>query len=78
MSAIEAPPALLGHVELEGHQQPLGPGASAPGRALAQPHGGERRLDHVGGAQVLPVLGRKVEEDKQVASELALSIAQSR
>ncbi len=36
-----------------------------PGGALAEPHGGKRRLDHVGGAQVLPALGRKVEEGKQ-------------
>jgi hypothetical protein len=56
VSAIEAPSALLGHVEQpEGHQQPLGPGARARGRPLAQPHGDERRLDHVGGAQVLPL-----------------------
>jgi len=36
--AIEAPPALLGHVEqLERHQQSLGPRARAPGRALRAP-----------------------------------------
>jgi len=36
-----------------------------PGRTLAQPHGGERRLDDIGGAQVLPVLGGKIEEGNQ-------------
>src|SRR6266851_1678494 len=35
---------------------------AAPGGALAQAHCGKRRLDHVGGAQVLPVLRREVEE----------------
>jgi hypothetical protein len=72
--AIEAPPALLGHVEqLERHQQALGPGARAPGRPFPQPHGGKRRLDDIGGAQLLPVLGGKVEEGNQ-----ALPIGQRR
>jgi len=34
-------------------------------RPLAQAHGGERRLDHVGGTQMLPMLGGKVEESNQ-------------
>jgi len=64
--AIEAPPAELDHIEqLERHQQALGSGADAPGRAFAQAHDGQRRLDNVGGAQMLPVLGREVEEAKQ-------------
>jgi hypothetical protein len=35
------------------------------GRTLTQPHAGERRLDHVGGAQMLPVFGGEVEETHQ-------------
>ena len=63
VGAIEAPPAELDHIEqLERHQQPFGSGACASGRALAQAHGGERRLDHIGGTQMLPMLGREVEE----------------
>ena len=63
LGAIEVPPAKLRHIEqLERHQQSLGSGTGAPGRALAQAHGGERRLDHIGGTQVLPMLGGEVEE----------------
>jgi hypothetical protein len=66
VTAIEPAPALLRHVErLEGHQQALAARAGAPRRALAKPHRGERRFDHVGGAQVLPVLGGEIEESHQ-------------
>ena len=59
-------PAKLRHLEqLERHQQSFGSGTGAPGRALAQAHGGERRLDHVGGAQMLPMHGGQVEESNQ-------------
>lgn len=55
VGAIEPPPALLGHVEqLKRHQQALGSGTRALGRPLSPPHGGERRLNCVGGAQSHP------------------------
>jgi hypothetical protein len=73
--AIEAPPALLGHVEqLERHQQALGPGARTPGRPFPQPHGGKRRLDDIGGAQLLPVLGGK---SKKVIRRSQLATSES-
>ncbi len=40
--------------------------ASALGRARAQPHCRERRLDDVARAQVLLVLGRKIEERQEL------------
>jgi hypothetical protein len=63
VGAVETPPALLGHVEqLEGHQQSLTSRAGTAGGSLPQPHGGEGRFDRIGGVQVLPMLGREVEE----------------
>ncbi len=56
--AVEPSPAGLRHVEeLVGHQQALRPRARALRHALAEPHRRERRLDHVGRAQMLPVVG---------------------
>src|SRR3984893_3450269 len=59
-------PTKLCHLEqLERHQQALASGTGASGRALAQTYGGERRLDHIGGAQMLPMFGGEVEESNQ-------------
>ena len=51
------PAGLCGLDELEGHGHSGGPGAGAFGDPLPQPHGRERGLDRIGGAQVDPVLG---------------------
>src|SRR6266849_6929768 len=59
-------PTKLRHLEqLERHQQALASGTGASGRALAQTYGGERRLDHIGSAQMLPMFGGEVEESNQ-------------
>lgn len=66
MRTIQLAPALLcQHQELERHRQCLGPAARAFGHALTEPHGREARLDGVARAQMLPVLGREVEEGEQ-------------
>jgi hypothetical protein len=60
-----APPVLGGLDELERHGDAGGPGAGSLGDPLAEPDGGEGRLDRVRGAQVDPVLGGAVVEGQQ-------------
>jgi hypothetical protein len=56
--AVQPSPPGLRHVEeLVSHQQPFRSRARALRHALTRSHGRERRLDHVGGAKVSPVLG---------------------
>jgi hypothetical protein len=59
------PAGLCGFDELERHRYTGGPGAGSLGDPLPEPHGGEGRLDGVGGAQVDPVLGGVVVEGQQ-------------
>ena len=69
--AVEASPPPLRHVEeLVGHQQSFRPRACSLRHPLAQPHGRERRLDHVARAEMLPVFGGKVEEGQEYVSVL--------
>ena len=64
--SIDAPPARLGGLEqLERHRRARVAAARSLGHALAQPDGGEGRLDRVGGASVFPVLGGEVVEHQQ-------------
>lgn len=60
------PPGLGGLNELEDHGQCGSPGSCAFGDLGPQSHGGEGRLDRVGGPQVDPVLGGEVEERQQL------------
>ena len=66
MGCVDGAPAGLGGLDqLERHRDAGGPGAGALGDPLAQPDGGEGRLDRVRGAQVDPVLGGEVVERQQ-------------
>jgi len=60
---VERPPALFsGFDELEGHGEAGCPRPGSLGDVGPQSHGGEGRLDRIGGLEVDPVLGREVVE----------------
>ena len=66
VGCVHGAPAVLGGLdELVGHRYSGGAGAGSFRHALAQPDGGEGRLDRIGRAQVDPVLGGKVVEGQQ-------------
>lgn len=68
-------PAELGHVqEHEDHGEALHAAAGPLRHPFTQAHGGERRLDGIGGSQVAPVLGREGEECQQGLSVLGEAV----
>ena len=63
VSAFQAAPCLAGrHHQFENHHERSGVAEAAFGAHGSVPHGREYTFDRVGRAQVLPVLGRKIEE----------------
>ncbi len=64
---VDRPPAVLGGLQqLERHRQPRSFGAGTLGDAGSEPHRREGRLDRVAGLEVLPMLGRVIEEAQQL------------
>jgi len=63
---IDAAPDLLGQFQqLECHGKPGAAGGGPLCHASAVPHRRERRLDGVGGPQVLPMVGGEIEEGQE-------------
>ena len=72
---VEAAPALLGRLgEFEDHGERRLVGEAALRAHGSMPHGGKAAFDGVGGAQVLPVLGREVVEGQQCRAILGQAI----
>jgi hypothetical protein len=66
LGTVDSAPACLGGIQqLVGHRGSRVTAARPLGGALPQPHGRERRLHDIRGAQVLVMLGGEVEERQQ-------------